>query len=273
MIKRVALQLKFRRHLILPGMVIGLVLFVGLHLLVSCAGTKTVMMAAPVISGAEFVGSDSCATCHESISKIFHDGIHARVHPAAGPDGVDTSCESCHGPGSLHVKAGGGTAFERLIVNPGDSSEACMKCHVGVHAEFRLPSRHPVIEGRMNCVACHDPHGHDIGKPSGGLAFARLNQSCAQCHREQAGQFVFEHEAMREGCTTCHHPHGSAHDKLLVQRDANLCLKCHAQVPGAGGGVVIGEVDHSLFLRQGHCSTSGCHTAVHGSNIHPKLLY
>ena len=92
-------------------------------------------------------------------------------------------------------------------------------------------------------------------------------------HEDAARQFVFEHEAMDEGCVTCHRPHGSIADKLLVQRDSNLCIRCHAQVPGASGRVVIGTVDHSFFLRQGHCSTSGCHTAVHGSNIHPKLLY
>ncbi|NIP93171.1 MAG: hypothetical protein GWO24_06830 [Akkermansiaceae bacterium] len=195
------------------------------------------------------------------------------MHPVPGTNGVNTSCESCHGPGSRHVESGGGTTFNRLIVNPGKSSEACFKCHVGVHAEFRLPSRHPVIEGHMNCVQCHDPHGHDIMKPAGGLAFSRTDQSCAQCHREQTRNFVFEHEAMREGCTTCHQPHGSVNDKMLVQRGSNLCLKCHAQVPTAPGKVVIGKVDHSFFLRQGNCSTSGCHTAVHGSNVHPKLLY
>ncbi|MFP6875587.1 MAG: cytochrome c3 family protein [Roseibacillus sp.] len=272
-LKRAALQLRFRRHLVLPGLVISLGLFVSTHLIISCTGTRTVVAAAPIIRGAKFVGAASCASCHEPITKTFPGSVHARMHPSPGAAGVDTSCESCHGPGSRHVDAGGGTTFHRLIVNPGKSAEACFKCHVGVHAEFRLPSHHPVLEKHMNCVQCHDPHGHDIMKPAGGLGFARRNQSCAQCHREQTRHFVFEHEAMREGCTICHQPHGSVNAKLLVQRDSNLCLRCHAQVPGAGGGVVIGKMDHSFFLRQGNCSTVGCHTAVHGSNIHPKLLY
>ena len=82
----------------------------------------------------------------------------------------------------------------------------------------------------MSCVQCHDPHGGDIFKPAGGLAMARHNESCAQCHRDQTRPFVFEHQAMREGCIACHNPHGSINDKMLVESDPNLCLRCHAQV-------------------------------------------
>jgi predicted CXXCH cytochrome family protein len=126
----------------------------------------------------------------------------------------------------------------------------------------------------MNCAQCHDPHGLDIFKPSGGLAMARLNQNCSQCHREQTRPYVFEHEALREGCTVCHSPHGSVNRKLLVESDSNLCLKCHAQVQHSSTGeIYIGLTPHSAHIRQGACWTSGCHTAVHGSNVHPRMLY
>ena len=130
----------------------------------------------------------------------------------------------------------------------------------------------------MNCVQCHDPHGMDIRKPARGLAMARLNESCAPCHREQSRPFVYEHEALREGCTICHNPHGSINAKMLVQRDNNLCLKCHAQtvgpLPGASSGIIyIGSVDHTARLRLGSCWSAGCHTAVHGSNVHARQLY
>jgi predicted CXXCH cytochrome family protein len=102
---------------------------------------------------------------------------------------------------------------------------------------------------------------------------ARLNQSCSQCHRDQSRPFVFEHEALREGCIVCHTPHGSINSKMLVERDANLCLRCHAQVQSAPGRIVIGKEDHTLYLKQGTCFSAGCHTAVHGSNVNPHLRY
>jgi hypothetical protein len=61
-----------------------------------------------------------------------------------------------------------------------------------------------------------------------------------------------------------------------VQRDANLCLKCHAQAPGqsvARGQLYIGLTDHTTFVRMGTCWSSGCHTAVHGSNVDIRLRH
>ena len=74
-------------------------------------------------------------------------------------------------------------------------------------------------------------------------------------------------------CTICHHPHGSIADKMLIQRDNNLCLKCHAQVATLGGQIFIGEVPHTTFVSRGACWSAGCHTAVHGSNIDRKLRH
>ena len=84
-----------------------------------------------------------------------------------------------------------------------------------------------------------------------------------------------EHAALREGCTSCHNPHGSINPKLLTDRDSNLCLRCHAQVPGVAtsGKIYIGSKDHSNYLRYGTCWTAGCHTAVHGSNVQVYFLY
>jgi predicted CXXCH cytochrome family protein len=243
-----------------------------LFLLSACSSLDGTVASPPHIAGATFVGNQACLECHTNLVQSFPSSPHGRYHRdhdlrMAG----ETGCESCHGAGSLHVQAGGGR--DSLIYNPGLDPAPCFQCHLEVHAEFRLPQRHPVIEGKMNCVQCHDPHGSDLMKPAGGLAMARLNESCAGCHREQARPFVFEHEALREGCTACHQPHGSVNSALLVQRDANLCLKCHAQVSADAGALLIGKVDHSSFLRLGGCWSAGCHTAVHGSNINPKLLY
>jgi predicted CXXCH cytochrome family protein len=244
--------------------------------LVSCATVSRTIVAPPDIPGATYVGNAACADCHAEITRIFPASPHARVHVETAALRGQTGCESCHGPGSRHV-ANPYARGERLIVNPRKDADGCYPCHVGSLAEFRLPHHHPVAEGRVSCVQCHDPHGSDIRKAAGGLAMARLNEACAGCHREQAKPFVFEHEAMREGCVTCHHPHGSVNRRLLTEPDSNLCLRCHAQTqgPGVGGAgqIYIGKVAHTGFLSLGGCWTAGCHTAVHGSNVSPKMFY
>jgi hypothetical protein len=60
---------------------------------------------------------------------------------------------------------------------------------------------------------------------------------------------------------------------MVVERDVNLCLKCHAQVQALSGQIIIGKENHTAYLRQGTCYSAGCHTAVHGSNVSPKLRY
>ena len=230
--------------------------------------SSSVSVAKPSANPADFAGSRVCSECHVSQDDAFQKTAHA-----AESKGVTygAGCESCHGPGSKHIEAGGGRG--KFIVNPGKEPSACYTCHLGVAAEFRLPQRHPVTEGRMNCVQCHDPHGTDIFKPKSGLAMARHNEGCTECHRDVTRPVVFEHEALREGCVVCHNPHGSVNRKMLVQNDSNLCLKCHTQVQREAGEIYIGNARHADRLRQGNCWASGCHTAVHGSNVHPRMLY
>lgn len=246
----------------------GLLLLAG-----SCTTDRTVMEPLR-IEGATYVGDKACADCHDQIARQFSASPHARLHLDQGGVPGQSGCESCHGPGSKHIALGGRGGVERFILNPGHDPQACLQCHLDVQAEFHFPQHHPVLEGKMNCVQCHDPHGQDLSKPAGGLAMARLNEACAQCHREQTRPFIYEHPALREGCTSCHNPHGSINAKMLTAPDSNLCLRCHAQVPGPGanGHIFIGGRDHTASLRLGSCWSAGCHPAVHGSNIHPILL-
>jgi len=248
---------------------------VGLMVLVSsCSTTPETVSAPPSIPGANFTGNKSCAECHAEISRSFPTSAHAQIHLEDPRLTGQTGCESCHGPGSLHIAGGGGRG--RFILNPGKDPAPCFECHRQIEAAFHLPQHHPIPERQMNCAQCHDPHGSDIHKPSSGLAMARLNEACAQCHREQTRPVVFEHPALREGCVVCHDPHGSINAKLLLQRDVNLCLRCHAQAQGPSvgrGQIYIGNIDHTSLIRMGACCSAGCHTAVHGSNVDPRLRY
>jgi predicted CXXCH cytochrome family protein len=239
---------------------------------VSCSSVQRTVVVPAAIEGANYVGNKACYECHTNYSRVFASSVHARVHLEGAAMKGETGCESCHGPASKHIAAGGGKG--KFILNPGKDPQACFNCHLQTHAEFKLPQHHPVTEGRMNCVQCHDPHGRDIMKPAGfGLGMARQNESCGGCHREQTKPHVFEHRALWEGCTSCHNPHGSINSKLLVQRDPNLCLKCHAQASSGAGRIVIGKIDHAFLIRQGTCWSAGCHPSIHGSNVSPKFHY
>lgn len=217
------------------------------------------------IKGAEYVGSETCEACHEKQAKEFKLSPHARIS-IPGDQVEAQGCEMCHGPGSVHVDQGGGKGS---ILNPDKNPEACFTCHLDKKAEFRLPYRHPVMEGKMSCSSCHSSHGEEV-RPWSATSMKGVNEACFKCHKEQRGPFVWEHEALREGCVVCHQVHGSIHEKMLVARDNNLCLRCHTQqdFPSIGK-----RVAHNTSLNSGPCFSAGCHTAVHGANFDEHLRY
>ena len=235
---------------------------------VSCANINRVELPPSQIPGATYVGSEACAQCHDEISHGFVSATHNHLK-APGENAKNVGCESCHGPGSVHVAAGGGPG---TIVNPRKSPETCFQCHLDKKAQFNLPSHHPVLEGKVSCGDCHDPHKGSAIK-AGGTELMGQNEICAKCHTQQLGPFVFQHEAMREGCTTCHNPHGSVNARMLIARNQTLCLRCHFQQQQANGHIYIGNFDHTTFVNRGTCWSAGCHEAIHGSQVSPHLRY
>jgi predicted CXXCH cytochrome family protein len=238
----------------------------GAAVAVSCATLNRTVLAPPQIPGAHFIGSAACADCHEEITRDFRTADHARLK-APGDNAKDAGCESCHGPGSIHNDTGGAA---NTIINPRKSPETCFQCHQDKRGDFNLPNHHPLLEGQISCGDCHEPHKGSSHR-GGGTLLASADETCLRCHPAQRGPHVFEHEALREGCVTCHRPHGSVNAKMLTERNAVLCLKCHVQE--AGPNVRIGGVNHTVFLRNGTCWTAGCHEAVHGSQVSTSLRY
>lgn len=214
---------------------------------------------------AKYVGSEDCASCHAKEARDFAVSTHSRLQITEGKGVGVQSCEMCHGPASLHIKAGGGKGN---ILTPKKNPELCFSCHLDKKAEFHLPNHHPVLEGKMSCSDCHSPHGMDV-RPWSATSLKDVNEACVKCHKQQRGPFVFEHEATREGCVTCHSPHGSIQDKMLVAKDSNLCLRCHSQTNFA----TVGKSNHAGRLPGGSCFSGGCHTGVHGSNFDEHLRY
>ena len=53
-------------------------------------------------------------------------------------------------------------------------------------------------------------------------------EACTSCHTEMRGPVLWEHTPVRENCATCHDPHGSSNDRMLVVRQPMVCQRCHA---------------------------------------------
>jgi len=211
------------------------------------------------IIGPEILASQSqgvrvamCTQCHSDQGLEWTGGPHA---------GTDISCASCHND-QVHF-AGGVTP----VSNFRNKGEFCLQCHPAQVTDFRLPFRHRVLEGQIDCQDCHDPHaGFDQSAWNG------LNDVCLACHMEMEGPFVYEHDGVAsEDCVVCHRPHGSNHDKLLVTESNSMCLQCHfEQGFNAGGGWTMGTVGHSIYLDE-EARCYDCHTEVHGSNVDPNF--
>ena len=238
-------------------------------ILIGCVAANRTVLAAPRIVGATFVGTKACVECHENQTSHFASATHAKVALSDDPKLGSTGCEACHGPGSLHVKDGGN---KLTIVNPKKSPEACFACHLDKRGTFSLSNSHQVMNGKMSCSDCHDPHAGNALKGSG-AALAAENETCTKCHTAQKGPFVFAHDAMKEGCSACHSAHGSLNAKMLVARDGNLCLRCHLQTTDTNGTIFAGGQDHRTRLQNGTCWSAGCHEAPHGSNASKPLRY
>jgi predicted CXXCH cytochrome family protein len=277
---------KWRRLQRATALLLAVVVFLAFAA-ISCRTVSRVSVKLPDVPGAKYIGSKECEQCHEQIYRDFQTADHA-VLTMGGPNILNAGCESCHGPGSIHSDSGGETkppysfmpgrpgandlGANPTIPNARGVDTVCYSCHAEVRGQFNLASHHPVPEGKMSCIECHPPHKGRTHR-GGSTALQSQDETCLKCHPTQRGPYVFEHEAMHEGCASCHGAHGTVNAKLLTARDSNLCLKCHFQQQGPGGQLRIGGADHTVRVQQGTCWTAGCHEAVHGSRVNSSLRY
>jgi predicted CXXCH cytochrome family protein len=241
---------------------------IGVVVLASCSlfQHQDAVMAPPTIPGAEYVGTETCIVCHTKQAGDFRGAVHAAFYL---PEGVNAKgeevhrgegCESCHGPGSLHIAGRG----DKSKIVKGDW-RTCTGCHLEKAAKLHSRFHHPIAEGRMSCTACHDPHS--ARRPV--FRTEENNNKCFECHPDKKGPWTFTHDAVTEdGCTACHDPHGSNVDKMLVANPLNLCLRCHFDITTYPS---IGTHDHKDDLPRGGCEN--CHRGIHGSNFSQHLRF
>ncbi len=169
------------------NLIIGIGIIGIIVMAVSLAGCKTfesggVVVPPPSIAGAEYVGMDTCAMCHEKMVKDFSKTEHARM-VVSSEEIKGQGCEACHGAGSLHADAQTKKERKAAIINPGKDPEACYKCHLEKKASFSLQYHHPVPEGKVSCTDCHDAHKPGV-KPGSANSIYGKNENCAKCHKK-----------------------------------------------------------------------------------------
>ena len=96
----------------------------------SPVGTKE---SAPV--DATYVGAKVCVTCHATQAELFKHTLMGRINQTQKGK---FDCENCHGPGSAHVKAGGGRGVGGIIsFRPDDLSRTAEENNASVSAATR----------------------------------------------------------------------------------------------------------------------------------------
>jgi len=230
----------------------------------------------------------TCESCHGGGSMHAEEGNTEYIINPANGEGPESAqlCVVCHGNvdddfGFSHVEETGNCMSCHSIhsTNKGllkfQGTDLCLSCHVDQRASFALPSHHPVFEGKMECVDCHQVHG-------GGNDFVVVNDErdlCLSCHATKQGPFIFEHDPVNENCSICHDPHGTVADNLLIQSEPMLCLSCHPMHFHTSLAGYDGEFTAPLHPERGGVSTldgfkqsmltkcSQCHTEIHGSDL------
>ncbi len=254
-----------------------------------------------------------CMDCHDDVAAAMANQIHMRIEPFE-VYGRTVGCEGCHGDGTQHMEEGDPELI-RTFENPVEDTAACLECHgqkeqgawhasthamenlscldchsihqaknplntckdchQAVVAQFQLPSHHPVPEGHMTCVGCHDPHAATESQLKTDM---RLNDLCYTCHQSKEGPFIFEHAPVVEDCSLCHTPHGAVANNLLTANEPTVCLQCHEFHFHAGLNSPEGEIEvggshfdnpfgeHSFNVAFTTKCTQ-CHSQIHGTDL------
>ena len=162
----------------------------------------------------------------------------------------------------------------------------CMKCHKKLAAgKFK----HKALD--MGCSACHT--GMNAGtvphKKTNAIARGLSSEQpdlCYGCHDQGTFTKKSVHAAVSMGCTSCHDPHSSKNEKLLLSRPPALCFTCHdktgftrkvAHQPVSSGDCLICHSPHatddiSLLLNRPAALCLQCHpNAGHGRHSSRQL--
>ncbi|UCG38302.1 MAG: DmsE family decaheme c-type cytochrome [bacterium] len=185
-----------------------------------------------------------CLKCHSSYSMS-----NMQFWPFSDHAQAEVSCPQCH---QLHKSS-------RQKLKGTDINRQCLGCHVETKLQFSQTYRHPLHEGRILCVDCHNPHGSQ--NPYGLIAMDQKSL-CLNCHGQVIGPFAWEHADVTDSCTNCHQPHGSVFADMLTVQEPFLCLQCHAGHTDPSSPTSPSAVMKGAFYTR----CTNCHSQIHGTD-------
>lgn len=192
--------------------------------------------------------SEICLGCHNR-------GTHA-LWSGSQHDQRNVGCITCH---SVHSPKG------PVQIKAASQIELCATCHKNITNKQSRFNHMPVREGKISCSSCHNPHGsQNLRLLKTGTT---IDESCASCHPEKRGPYLWEHAPVSNACVTCHDPHGSNNERMLVAKVPYLCQRCHVtsrHPPTVYEGFVLQNSTNGNKIYGRGCVV--CHQQIHGSN-------
>ncbi len=237
-----------------------------------------------------FIGAETCKECHEEQYDSYSKSVHFQKS-IKGPQSQD-ACETCHGPGALHVEKGGGRGVDISTFGkdsgrtPEEMSATCLKCHAskGNMTDWDIGAHK---RNDVACTNCHTLH-------SGNQIPDQLTV-CFQCHRDTKAQVSKQsRHPILEGkvkCSDCHNVHGALSKGMIKAESVNLlCFTCHVDKrgpfiwvhPPAEENCLICHTPHgsrheNLFAERINVICQDCHDneSHHAANttVNPSIGY
>ena len=176
----------------------------------------------PVHASFTRAAGEGCLKCHSGRVESIDGSMHRlKIHEQT------IGCESCHGPGSLHVKyradplsSSSAEALDKTIVNPAHLSRTlseaiCSQCHLRGVSTVIVRGRKlgdfrpglPLTDFRIN---------YHLERPSGAMKVVG--------HVEQMRNSRCYTKSTSLTCTTCHDPHSRIFNKSRLTGVSSLII-------------------------------------------------
>lgn len=192
--------------------------------LVSEPGSVTITVLDPQQA---LVPDETCLTCH--------DATHA-------PAGM--SCQSCHGPGQLHLEAEG-EAAKRQTISVSYDAASCASCHIEYgqwqksrHSDGYAYGYYEIAQPLLlNCAKCHYPVGFADALTMAAESGTTFGEVEFKKPMYPNGPLFFDFSKLPDpvgegiSCQVCHDPHQISPDNEAGLRASNavLCGTCHEE--------------------------------------------